>query len=55
MNRRELLAAAAALAFAAPGARAGGKPQPHVDYSPEAYERAVASGKPLLLDFYTEW
>ncbi len=53
MNRRELLAAAAALAFVAPGARAGGRP--HVDYSREAYERAVASGKPLLLDFYTEW
>ena len=53
MNRRELLAAAVALAFVAPGVRAGGRP--HVDYSREAYERAVASGKPLLLDFYTEW
>ena len=53
MNRRELLAAAAALAFVAPGARAGGKS--HVTYSREAYEQAVASGKPLLLDFYTEW
>ncbi len=53
MNRRELLAAAAALAFVAPGARAGDKS--HVDYSREAYEQAVASGKPLLLDFYTEW
>ena len=53
MNRRELLAAAAAIALVAPGARAGGKS--HVQYSPEAYEQAVASGKPLLLDFYTEW
>ena len=53
MNRRELLAAAAALAFVAPGARAGG--ESHVVYSREAYEAAVASGKPLLLDFYTEW
>ena len=53
MNRRELLAAAAALAFVAPGARAGD--QSHVRYSREAYEAAVASGKPLLLDFYTEW
>ena len=53
MNRRELLTAAAAFAFVAPAARAGG--QSHVKYSPEAYEQAVASGKPLLLDFYTEW
>ena len=53
MNRRELLTAAAALAFVAPGAYAGAKP--YVDYSREAYERAVASGEPLLLDFYTEW
>ena len=53
MNRRELLAAAAALAFVAPGARAGDTS--HVKYSREAYEQAVASGKPLLLDFYTEW
>ena len=53
MNRREFLAATAALAFVAPGARAGDKS--HVNYSREAYEQAVASGKPLLLDFYTEW
>jgi len=53
MNRREVLVAAAALAFVAPGARAGGKS--YVRYTPEAYEEAVASGKPLLLDFYTEW
>ena len=53
MNRRELLTAAAALAFVAPAARAGDSS--HVKYSQEAYEAAVASGKPLLLDFYTEW
>ena len=53
MNRRELLSAAAALAFVAPGAHAGG--ESHIEYSREAYERAVASGEPLLLDFYTEW
>ena len=53
MNRRELLAAAAAIAFVAPGAHAGDKS--HVEYNPEAYGKAVASGKPLLLDFYTEW
>lgn len=53
MNRREFLAAATAFAFVAPGVRAGD--ELHVDYSREAYEQAVASGKPLLLDFYTEW
>ena len=53
MNRREVLSAAAALAFVAPGAMAGEKS--FVQYSREAYEQAVASGKPLLLDFYTEW
>ena len=53
MNRRELLTAAAALAFVAPSARAAG--ESYVKYTPEAYEAAVASGKPLLLDFYTEW
>ena len=53
MNRRELLAAAAALPFVAPQAYAGGGS--HVEYSEEAYKQAVASGKPLLLDFYTEW
>ena len=53
MNRRELLTVAAAIAFVAPGARAGDMSQ--VTYSREAYEQAVASGKPLLLDFYTEW
>ena len=54
MNRRELLAAAAALAFVAPGARAGSDSS-YVKYSRETYEAAVASGEPLLLDFYTEW
>ena len=53
MNRRELLTVAAALAFAAPGAYAGR--EPHVEYSRGAYEQALASGEPLLLDFYTEW
>ena len=53
MHRRGFMAAAAALVFVAPGVRAGEKS--HVEYSREAYEEAVASGKPLLLDFYTEW
>jgi hypothetical protein len=27
----------------------------HVDYTPEAYAQALASGEPLLLDFYAPW
>ena len=53
MNRRELLTAAAVLAVVTPGAQAGDKS--FVKYTREAYQAAVASGKPLLLDFYTEW
>ena len=53
MNRRQLLTAAASLAFVAPGVRAGEKS--FVPYSRAAYEEAIASGEPLLLDFYTEW
>ena len=52
MDRRRFMAAAA-LAFAAPAVQAGGKG--HVKYSREAYEAALASGKPFLLDFYTTW
>ena len=54
MNRRGFLTAAAAFAFVAPAARAGGSVS-HIEYSREAYDDALASGKPLLLDFYTEW
>ena len=54
MNRRELLSAAAALAFVVPAA-APARGQPHVEYSRDAYEKARASGEPLLLDFFAEW
>ena len=54
MNRRELLAAAAALPFAVPAA-ARARGLPHVEYSRDAYEKARASGEPLLLDFFAEW
>ena len=53
MNRRQLLSVAA-LAFVVPlPARAGGLP--HVKYSRDAYEKALSSGEPLLLDFFAEW
>ena len=53
MNRRQLLSAAAALGLVVPVGRAG--ESAHVKYGREAYEQALASGKPLLLDFYAEW
>ena len=53
MNRRELLSAAA-LALAVPAA-AFARGLPHVEYSRDAYEKARASGEPLLLDFFAEW
>ena len=53
MNRRELLSAAA-LALAVPAA-ASARGLPHVEYSRDAYEKARASGEPLLLDFFAEW
>ena len=53
MNRRQWLSAAA-LALAVPAlARAGGLS--HVKYSRDAYEKALSSGEPLLLDFFAEW
>ena len=54
MNRRELLAAAGALAFTVPAA-AHARGLSHVEYSRDAYEKARASGEPLLLDFFAEW
>ncbi len=52
MDRRQFLWACAAMS-ACGAARAAG--EPHVTYSPEAYAAALASGKPLLLDFYAPW
>ena len=53
MNRRQLLSAAA-LAFLVPlPARARGLS--HVKYNRDAYEKALSSGEPLLLDFFAEW
>ena len=54
MHRRDLVAAAGAvlLASALPVAADG---LAHVPYTAEAYAQALASGKPLLLDFYAPW
>jgi hypothetical protein len=52
-NRREFLAACAALALCGPAlAVAADEP---VAYSPEAYQAALTSGTPLLLDFFAPW
>ena len=53
MNRRQLLSATA-LVFAVP-VLVRARDLSHVKYSRDAYEKALASGKPLLLDFFAEW
>ena len=54
MKRRTLLfLSALALGMPATLAFAGGVP--HVPYSRDAYQQALASGKPLLVDFYASW
>ena len=53
MKRREMLAlAAVAVALPLLGANAA---EGHVDYTPEAYEAALKSGQPFMLDFYAPW
>ncbi|MCB1741128.1 MAG: hypothetical protein KDK91_12210 [Gammaproteobacteria bacterium] len=54
MNRRQLIVAAsiAAATPALPALAAGRTP---VDYSREAFDAALKSGKPLLLDFFAPW
>ena len=54
MNRRQLFATAVALTFAVP-ATALARGMERVEYSQDAYEKALASGEPLLLDFFAEW
>ena len=54
MNRRQALSAALATLFVAPAVRAAGD-LIHVPFSRDAYDRALASGEPLLLDFYASW
>lgn len=58
MNRRQLIRAASS---AAAGALIGTIPSARADslkvvpYSREAFDQALASGDPLLLDFYAAW
>ena len=52
MQRREFLAVSAlALAVPVPVLAGAG----HVEYSRAAFDELRQSGKPVLLDFYTEW
>ena len=52
MKRRQFLAVSS-LALAMPGAVIAGGGQ--VEYSRAAFDELLASGKPVLLDFYTTW
>ena len=53
MKRRQFLTVSS-LALAMPGGAAlAGEGQ--VEYSRAAFDRLLASGKPVLLDFYTTW
>jgi len=52
MDRRLFLSLPALLATGSLARAAGGH---HVDYTPEAFAAARASGEPLLLDFYAPW
>ena len=55
MNRRIFLAVSAFTAAAAVVPPAGAASERGIPYSREAYEQALASGEPFLMDFYTEW
>ena len=52
MKRRRFLAVSS-LALAMPGSVLAGQGQ--VEYDRAAFDRLLASGKPVLLDFYTTW
>jgi thiol:disulfide interchange protein len=54
MNRRQFLSASV-LALLVPGATAAASEAYHVEYSREAYQQALASGRPFMLDFYAPW
>lgn len=54
MNRRQILAGAAAIAAGAVLA-AGPASAKTVTYSPEKLQALVATGQPVLLDFYASW
>ena len=52
MKRRQFLAMSS-LALVMPGTVMAGGGQ--VEYSRAAFDELLASGKPVLLDFYTTW
>jgi len=52
ISRREFLAACAVLAVGGPAFAAADEP---VTYSPQAFDAALASGRPFLLDFFAPW
>ncbi|MGB7182821.1 MAG: hypothetical protein WA888_21170 [Burkholderiaceae bacterium] len=60
MNRRLLLKGAtglsglAGLAYLQPALSASDVVE-YIDYTPEVFEQAVASGEPFMLDFYASW
>ena len=57
MNRRQFLAGSAIALISSPGLvnRAFANEPVHLDYTREAYEQTLASGKPLLLGFHATW
>ena len=52
MKRRQFIAVSS-LALAVPGTLLAGGGQ--VEYDRAAFDRLLADGKPVLLDFYTTW
>ena len=52
MKRRQFLAISAAAPFAGIALADGAN---YVEYTREAYEQAVASGEPFLLEFTSTW
>lgn len=54
MNRRQMLSVTAA-ALVAIRADVFAAEVEHVQFEPAAYDAAIASGEPLLLDFFAPW
>ena len=54
MNRRQFLTASGIALALGKSAIVSGSEQ-HTPYSREAYEQALASGKPFMLDFFAPW
>jgi len=58
MNRRQFLAYSAGtlvIGATATAVATAADDQSHVEYSRDAYEQALASGEPFMLDFYASW